>query len=47
MKKGLQEAKETQRELIDLERRVRILSDKAKERFPVEYYAARDEMTNS
>jgi len=43
-KKGLQEAKELQKELGDLERRVRALKDKARERWPVEYYTVRDEM---
>jgi len=43
-KKGLQEAKELQKELSDLERRVRLLKDKARERWPVEYYTVRDEM---
>ena len=43
-KKGLQEAKQLQTELIDLERRVRQLKEKARERWPVEYYTVRDEM---
>ena len=42
-KKGLQEAKELQKELEDLERRVRVLKDKMRERWPVEYYTVRDE----
>jgi F0F1-type ATP synthase membrane subunit b/b' len=44
IKKGLQDAKELRRELSDLERRVRQLKDKARERWPVEYYSVRDEM---
>ena len=43
-KRGLQEAKELQRELSELERRVRVLKDKVRERWPVEYYTVRDEM---
>lgn len=43
-KKGLQDAKELQKELGELERRVRQLKDKARERWPVEYYTVRDEM---
>jgi exonuclease VII small subunit len=43
-KKGLQEAKELQKELEDLERRVRSLKDKVRDRWPVEYYTVRDEM---
>jgi hypothetical protein len=42
--KGLQEAKELRRELSDLERRVRVLKDKVRERWPVEYYTVRDEI---
>jgi exonuclease VII small subunit len=42
-KKGLQEAKELQKELEDLENRVRVLKDKMRERWPVEYYTVRDE----
>ena len=43
-KKGLQEAKELQKELGELEKRVRNLKDKARGRWPVEYYTVRDEM---
>ena len=43
-KKGLQEAAELQKELADLERRVRALKGKARERWPVEYYTVRDGM---
>jgi len=43
-KKGLQEAKELQKELGDLERRIRILKNKVRDRWPVEYYTVRDEM---
>lgn len=43
-KKGLQEAGELQKELADLERRVRALRDKTRERWPVEYYTVRDGM---
>ena len=43
-KRGLQDAKELQKELVELERRVRVLKDKARERWPVEYYTVRDEM---
>jgi Uncharacterized conserved protein len=44
MKRGLQDAKEIQKELSDLEKRVRALKDKIRDRWPVEYYAVRDEM---
>jgi len=44
IKRGLHEAKELQKELEDLERRVRALKDKLRERWPVEYYTVRDEM---
>jgi hypothetical protein len=40
----LQDAKELQRELSELERRVRYLKDKVRERWPVEYYTVRDEI---
>lgn len=43
-RKGLEEAKELQKELRELDRRVRELKDKARERWPVEYYTVRDEM---
>lgn len=43
-KKGLSEAKELQKELGELERRVRKVKDKVRERWPVEYYTVRDEM---
>jgi exonuclease VII small subunit len=43
-KKGLLEAKELQKELTELEKRVRLLKDNARERWPVEYYTVRDEM---
>ena len=43
-KKGLLEAKELERELGELERRVRKVKDKVRERWPVEYYTVRDEM---
>lgn len=43
-KKGLQEAMELQKELADLEKRVRALKEKARERWPVEYYTVRDGM---
>ena len=43
-KKGLQEAMELQKELADLEKRVRALKDKSRERWPVEYYTVRDGM---
>lgn len=42
-KMGLQDAKELQRELSELEKRVRALKDKVRERWPVEYYTVRDE----
>ena len=41
-RKGLQEAKELQRELSDLERRILQLKDTARERWPVEYYSVID-----
>jgi predicted nucleic acid-binding Zn-ribbon protein len=43
-KTGLQDAKELQKELSELESRVRDLKDKGRERWPVEYYTARDEI---
>lgn len=43
-KKGLQDAKDLQKELTDLEQRVRVLKEKIRERWPVEYYTVRDEM---
>jgi len=43
-KKGLQEAMELQKELQDLDRRVRALKEKTRERWPVEYYTVRDGM---
>ena len=43
-KEGLEEARELQKELKELDRRVRQLKDNARERWPVEYYSARDEM---
>jgi exonuclease VII small subunit len=42
-KTGLQDAKELQKELSELEKRVRTLKDKVRERWPVEYYTVRDE----
>jgi exonuclease VII small subunit len=42
-KKGLLEAKELQQELEDLDKRVRVIKDKMRERWPVEYYTVRDE----
>ena len=44
MKRGLQDAKEIQKELNDLEKRIRALKDKIRARWPVEYYTVRDEM---
>ena len=43
-KSGIQEAKELQKELTELEMRVRTLKLKVRERWPVEYYTVRDEM---
>lgn len=43
-KKGLQEAMELQKELADLEKRVRALKDRTREQWPVEYYTVRDGM---
>jgi exonuclease VII small subunit len=43
-RKGLAEARELQRDLKDLERRIVALKEKARERWPVEYYTVRDEM---
>jgi exonuclease VII small subunit len=44
VKRGLEEAKDLQKELKELDRRVRLLKDKARERWPVEYFSVRDEM---
>ena len=41
---GLHDCKELQKELKDLETRVRRLKGKIRERWPVEYYTVRDEM---
>jgi predicted transcriptional regulator len=43
-KTGLQDAKELQKELGELDRRIRELKDQVRERWAVEYYTVRDEM---